>query len=89
MHLARCVPKLLQKYFGSLNYGPPCRFVWLIDVRQLSIEILESFDSRKPGTQLIHEIAYAYCENDAKLGSRHCQQNALLHSCVPYSVGQA
>ena len=27
MHLARCVPKLLQKYFGSLNYGPPCILV--------------------------------------------------------------
>ena len=26
MHLARCVPKLLQKYFGSLNYGPPCLY---------------------------------------------------------------
>ena len=30
MHLARCVPKLLQKYFGSLNYGPPCRILKLI-----------------------------------------------------------
>ena len=26
MHLARCLPKLLQKYFGSLNYGPPCLY---------------------------------------------------------------
>ena len=24
MHLASGVPKLLQKYFGSLNYGPLC-----------------------------------------------------------------
>ena len=35
MYLARCVPKLLNKYFGSLNYGPPC----IVDLRRIIPEI--------------------------------------------------
>ena len=47
MHLTCCVPKLLQTYFGSFNYGPPCIYMkesYLLEYKSFGIVIEEKIN---------------------------------------------
>ena len=82
MHLARCVRKLLQKYFGSFNYGPPCIYIDSIN-RACLWSILKKFGCPSKLINIIKQLHYGMMGRVSERESDGFEVNAgVKQGCV-------